>query len=761
MHNRRVGPLAVQTKPDGETNMASDVEEGRGDIALNSFEDEDSNDDEEGLGNSRSNKLFEGLPSHINNRNVAGGPSQSAGNRRGVSLHRRTSSGRRSQESATDQADGQVIDIEDENHSVDRGESYKAMAAPMATKRSVRKARMSNQSYTKSLSFWKAFKLRTAMWWHLTKQSIEEGIHAMELWKGHLKEVEGQFGNGVLSFFLFLKWLLFLDLLIFIIQFCFISVPKLVLPEPAIHANSSCPATQNLDYTSGKGAGNLVVDFMTGQGWINTTIMFYSSYPATTLVSDDGDTTYKLPLAYLLVGAAYLLLSLLLMVSSLAKNFQQSYIEGGGQFYSFCNKAFASWDFCITDEKTAKIRSQNFINDIEGTLSELKRLEEIKNRSSKKKFKLYTVRFLIIMVVMGILASSIYGIFITTEIALEAAGESTDGNFLDTVKRYASSLTISALNLFIPPVFAVLCTFEEYSPSFELAMNLLRTVLLKLASVASLVITLFIEASKREDCDRCWENQIAAQMYMLVWLDFIIVLFTTLIVDLVYRLLFDHTRVMRKFAPAPEFDIPRNVLELVYGQSLIWIGCYFSPLMAAMGVAKLFIMFYAKKIGLMYNCKPSSKPYNSSRANYLFTMLLLLSYLICLVAIGYSITRIKTSCCGPFSNTDCEDSMRMYNVVPNEINTWPQVLQDIIRFVGTVSFIFPFAVILCLLLYYFRSMNKAHQHMIDMLKDQLILEGRDKRFLMERLLADAQKKQLADEFPTNPVESNTATTVDN
>ena len=69
----------------------------------------------------------------------------------------------------------------------------------------------------------------------------------------------------MLSFFLFLKWLLFLDLLIFIIQFCFISVPKLVLPEPAIHANSSCSATQNLDYTSGKGAGNLVVDFMTGQ----------------------------------------------------------------------------------------------------------------------------------------------------------------------------------------------------------------------------------------------------------------------------------------------------------------------------------------------------------------------------------------------------------------------------------------------------------------------------------------------------------------
>jgi hypothetical protein len=38
-----------------------------------------------------------------------------------------------------DQRDGgQVIDIEDEENQTDSGETYKAMAAPMATKRSVR-----------------------------------------------------------------------------------------------------------------------------------------------------------------------------------------------------------------------------------------------------------------------------------------------------------------------------------------------------------------------------------------------------------------------------------------------------------------------------------------------------------------------------------------------------------------------------------------------------------------------------------------------
>lgn len=78
----------------------------------------------------------------------------------------------------------------------------------------------------------------------------------------------GQFGNGVLSFFLFLKWLMFLDLLIFIIQFSFISIPKLVLPDPVVTNttnSSSCKINPNPDYTTGKGEGSLIVDFMTGQ----------------------------------------------------------------------------------------------------------------------------------------------------------------------------------------------------------------------------------------------------------------------------------------------------------------------------------------------------------------------------------------------------------------------------------------------------------------------------------------------------------------
>lgn len=59
-----------------------------------------------------------------------------------------------------------------------------------------------------------------------------------------------------------------------------------------------------------------------------------------------------------------LTLWLLLFLFSLAKNFQQSYIESGGTSASFCNKVFASWDYCICDENTAKIKSQSIVQTV-------------------------------------------------------------------------------------------------------------------------------------------------------------------------------------------------------------------------------------------------------------------------------------------------------------------------------------------------------------------------------------------------------------
>ena len=93
-----------------------------------------------GIGNSRSNKFFQELPSHMANRNVGGSSqtTQSASGNRLRSSLRRSASGRGSRGSRRDQIVGEVVDIEEEDNAAETADSYKAMAAPMATKRSVR-----------------------------------------------------------------------------------------------------------------------------------------------------------------------------------------------------------------------------------------------------------------------------------------------------------------------------------------------------------------------------------------------------------------------------------------------------------------------------------------------------------------------------------------------------------------------------------------------------------------------------------------------
>lgn len=45
-----------------------------------------------------------------------------------------------------------------------------------------------------------------------------------------------------------------------------------------------------------------------------------------------------------------------------------------------------------------------------------------------------------------------------------------------------------------------------------------------------------------------------------------------------------------------EFAIPDNVLGIVYGQTICWIGAFFSPLLPAVATLKFIIIFYVKEV---------------------------------------------------------------------------------------------------------------------------------------------------------------------
>lgn len=53
-----------------------------------------------------------------------------------------------------------------------------------------------------------------------------------------------------------------------------------------------------------------------------------------------------------------------------------------------------------------------------------------------------------------------------------------------------------------------------------------------------------------------------------------------------------------------EFAIPQNVLEIVYGQTICWIGTFYCPLLPAICTIKYFIIFYIKKVAYHRNTRP-------------------------------------------------------------------------------------------------------------------------------------------------------------
>lgn len=55
-----------------------------------------------------------------------------------------------------------------------------------------------------------------------------------------MKEIGGKFGTSVLTYFLFLKWLLMFSIFSFLINFGFITIPLLVFdPSPNVPVNVS------------------------------------------------------------------------------------------------------------------------------------------------------------------------------------------------------------------------------------------------------------------------------------------------------------------------------------------------------------------------------------------------------------------------------------------------------------------------------------------------------------------------------------------
>lgn len=724
-------------------------------------------------------------------------------------------------------------DLTDEERIWEEIHEIKTMPVSMAQKKEM-KAQLQNATKLR-LQGLDQIKWQRRKVWHQVVAKWAEVLTKMELWRNSLKEIEGNFGTGVVAYFLFLRWLMFLNLAIFVLILSFVVIPHVVLQEPmdkpcdAISESNStqCCTEDYFNRTSSEKFS--ILDIIQGTGFMEKTLMFYGMYTnkifgyypyenASSVSSSHSslyraELYYDLPLAYISITAVYFLVSLAAIVKAASREFKDRLVDGEGQFYQYCNLIFGGWDFCIHNEKSADIKHKALYNEIRGLLHS-KRLEyERHNRSRDFMFKLIVIRFLINILVLIILAISAVVIYILFEISLRhlepnykhshspyklfqstSTGTLASFNAYGTINSNLTSSTSSSgeqideelanndslilrsaqndgmltlemqlqnlfheflpyiaivcLNVVVPIVFNYLVEFEQYSPMFVIKISLLRTIFLRLSSLAVLLSRfyfLIIPEVVDDECYRknsgtpqCWETFVGQQFYKLVITDFVTHIFVTFFVNFPRSLFAKHIRSkFARFVGEQEFELSKHVLDVVYSQTLCWLGSFYAPFLPAISTVLTFFMFYIKKFACLVNSKPSSILYRASRSNSLFMLILLISFAIAVIPVVYAVAEIMPSrSCGPFRGL-----RSVWDAAITAFMKMPQFFQNIIFFFGTAGFAIPAFVVLTLFLYYYYAVSDANKHMVQVLKNQLVLEGHDKQFLLNRLSSFIKQQQ--------------------
>lgn len=521
-------------------------------------------------------------------------------------------------------------------------------------------------------------------------------------------------------------------------------------------------------------------------------------------VQDKSGTAmyYDLPLAYILIPLVYFSMSLMAIVKSAAKGFKERLVEGEGQFYQYCNLIFGGWDFCIHNEKSANIKHKALFNEIKGCLEQERREEERQSRSREEQIKLIFIRIFVNFLVVCILGGAAYLIFYSFQFSLDSLNNlmmnspmANNSNSVDAyvsnstdpairmaeftyvnfnritstaieyktepdllseahefVLQYLPSFCIVSLNIVVPIFFQYLVQFEHYSPPFVIKMSLFRTVFLRLSSLIVLLSQFYLlivsndSTHQCRDFDntqlQCWETYVGQQLYKLLIADFAIQIVVTFFINFPRSMFARHSenRCIKLFGEQ-EFHLPKHVLDVVYSQTLCWLGAFYCPILPLIATVQCFFMFYIKKFACLVNSKPSSTVYRASKSNSLFMLVLLISFCIAIIPLGYAVAELSPSRgCGPFRNL-----MTVWEELVTTFNKFPEFLTSIIFLMGTYVFAVPVFIILVLLLYYYWAVAVANRHMVSVLKSQLVLEGHDKQFLLNRLSAFIRQQQKRNE----------------
>ncbi|XP_063806956.1 transmembrane channel-like protein 2-A [Pseudophryne corroboree] len=577
-----------------------------------------------------------------------------------------------------------------------------------------------------------AYKIMMAKKWMKFKRDFENFKTSCIPWEMKIKEIESHFGSSVASYFIFLRWMYGLNIVLLSMVLGLIIIPELLMGLPYGSISRKTIPRDEQDTSMNY---NVLSEF---RGALKYSPLFYGYYNNERTI---GPLNFRLPLSYFLCGIGVFGYSLIVVIRTMAKNINESTADDGDDNFTFSWKIFTSWDYLIGNPETADNKFASITTSFKESI--------VEEQENAKEENIHLRRFLIVLANVLIticLGGSGYLIYFVVK-------RSQEFKKLDNPSWYQNNeieIVMNLLSMFCPPLIETIAGMENYHPRlalkwqlgriFALFLGNLYTFLLALIDDVNgklaeeeviknktlLLLSIFYNSSSNNnstaipyihpaDIPRgpCWETNVGIEFVKLTISDtqmtFIMILLGDFGRAVIVRFLnscwcWD---LESGFPCYAEFGISENVLGLIFNQGMIWMGTFYAPGLMVVNVLRLLTSMYLQCWAVMSSNIPEERVFKASKSNNFYMALLLLVLFMSLLPVAYTIMTISPSFdCGPFSG-----KKKMYDVLQETIEKdFPAFITMVFGYVSNPGIVIAAVLLMILAIYYLNAISKAYKN---------------------------------------------------
>uniref|UniRef100_A0A8D0H5B5 Transmembrane channel-like protein n=1 Tax=Sphenodon punctatus TaxID=8508 RepID=A0A8D0H5B5_SPHPU len=578
-----------------------------------------------------------------------------------------------------------------------------------------------------------AYKVMMMKKWMKFQRDFENFRTACIPWEMKIKEIESHFGSSVASYFIFLRWMYGINMIMFGLSFGLIMVPEALMGKP--HGSLPRKTVPRAEEASAMNFATLW-DF---SGFAQYSVLFYGYYNNQRTI---GWLKFRMPLSYFLVGVGTIAYSFMVVIRTMARNANE---EGGGDdtSFNFSWKMFTSWDFLIGNPETADNKFASITTSFKEAI--------VEEQESRRDENIHLTRFLRVLAnffALCTLAGSGYLIYFVVRRSQKFALEGMEN--YGWWERNEVNMVMSLLGMFCPTVFDVISALENYHPRIALRWQLGRIFALFLGNLYTFIIALMDEINLKLEEEKivkqnmtiwlaglyngtipenitgpppeveladvprgpCWETMVGQEFVRLTVSDTVTTYITILIGDFlraVFVRFFNYCwcwDLEYGFPSYSEFDISGNVLGLIFNQGMIWMGAFYAPCLPAINVLRLHTSMYLQCWAVMCCNVPHARVFKASRSNNFYMAMLLFILFLSTLPVVYTIVSIPPSFdCGPFSG-----KTRMFEVIGETLELdFPSWFAKVFGYASNPGVILPFILLMVLSIYYLNAVSKSYK----------------------------------------------------